>query len=300
MNGKPHSKLYDQRVMDNFLRDSHSSSNDYRTANIYVKPYTSEPNPIDVENSDELFLLIDDCDDDRDSGVHVEYGQYILNQKCYASMKAKLSQLKSQTNISNHQDTPKRKLFSKKQMDKLRKNNLNSRLSANDLPFSKNLSDIEKSSGRYGIIRLEILSRMSDVSKLLKKEDELIAILSKRCAQYQAQNEIYTAKIGLEMQIEKVQANLSFFAKEIIQNEMQLFEIKMEIEQKHGILRNLYRMLKEEETLYGYDGDRLLFDDVFSMEKSKKNMQRRLSQENEICFVDNIYEFCDTNNSMIV
>lgn len=283
--------------MANFLRDTDSTCNEHRSQNIYVNPYTSVPNPIDIDHSDELFLLIDNADDDdRDSGVggvHVEYGQYVLNQKCNASMRAKLCQKDVPNKHSEYQETPKRKLYSKKQKDKLRKNNLNSRLSKNDLPPPGFFAEIEKSPSRYEIIRLEILCRVSDMRKLLKKENDLVKILAKRCAQYRSQNEIYTAKIGLEMQIEQVQANLSYFAKEIIQNELQLFEIKMEIKQKQGIVRNLYRMLKEEESIYGHvGGDGMLIDDIFSMD--------RLSQDNDICFVDNIYEFCDNNSSMHV
>lgn len=291
--------------MANFLRDTDSSCKEYRSQNIYVKPCTSVPNPIDIDHSDELFLLIDngaDDDDDRDSGVHVEYGQYILNQKCNASMRAKLCQ----PDAADYQETPKRKLYSKKQKDKLRKNNLNSRLSKNDLPPPGFFAEIEKSPSRYEIIRLEIVCRISDMRKLLKKENDLVKVLAKRCAQYRSQNEIYTAKIGLEMQIEQVQANLGFFAKEIIQNELQLFEIKMDIRQKQGIIRNLYRMLKEEETIYGHVnvGDGLLIDDIFSMDSSSQDICERarkcLSQEIDVCFVDNIYEFCDNNSSMVV
>lgn len=288
--------------MANFLRDTDSTCMENRSENIYVNPYTSDPNPIDIDHdSDELFLLIDNCDDDRDSGVHVEYGQYILNQKCNALMNAKLCQ---KDKHSDYQETPKRKLYSKKQKDKLRKNNLNSRLSKNAIPPPGYYAEIGKSSSRYGIIRLEILGRLSDMRKLSKKENDLVKVLAKRCAQYRSQNEIYTAKIGLEMQIEQVQANLGFFAKEIIQNELQLYEIKMEIKQKQGIIRNLYRMLKEEETIYGHVGDGLLIDDLFSMDNISKDICERakkcLSQEDDVRFVDNIYEFCDNDSSMIV
>lgn len=297
---EPDNKLYDPKVMANFLRDADTTHKE----NIYVKPCTSVPNPIDVEQCDELFLLIDNNDDDRDSGVHVEYGQYVLNQKCNASMRAKLCQKGQSDKDSDYQQTPKRKLYSKKQKNKLRENNLNNRLSRHDIPPPGFFAEIEKSSSRYEIIRLEILFRISDMKKLLKSEKDLTKNLAKRCAQYRSQNEIYTAKIGLEMQIERIQANLSFFAKEIIRNELQLFEIKMEIKQKQGIIRNLYRMLKEEESIGGLADDGLTIDDLFVMENSSQDVYEKvkncLSQENDICFVDNIYEFCDNNSSMIV
>lgn len=298
-NVKSEKQVYDKRVMANFLRDTDLSRKNEGSTNIYVNPYTNALNPIDIENSDELFLLIDNCDDDRDSGVHVEYGQYILNQKCNASMKAKLSHKVIPNTMLNYQETPKRKLYSKKQKEKLRKNNLNSRLSKNDLTLQMIPTKIDKSCSRYDIIRLEILFRMSDMNKLLKTEEELVRTLAKGSAQYRAQNEIYTAKVGLEMRIEQVQANLGFFAKEIIKNELQLFEIKMEIKQKQGIIRNLHRMLKEEETLYGHVGDGFIIDDRFLME-TEKIAEKCLSQDKDICFVDNIYEFCDNNSSMIV
>lgn len=292
--------MYDPKMMADFLRDTDATRKD----NIYVKPCTSVPNPIDIDHCDELFLLIDSNDDDRDSGVHVEYGQYILNQKCNASMRAKLCQKDMPNKESDYQETPKRKLYSNKQKKKLRENNLNSRLSRHDLPPPGFFPEIEKSTSRYEIIRLEILFRISDMRKLLNIENDLTKVLAKRCAQYRSQNEMYTAEIGLEMQIERIQANLSFFAKEIIRTELQLFETKMEIKQKQGIVRNLYRMLKEEESLCGLVDGGLLIDDLFLMESSGQDICEKvkncLSQENELCFVDNIYEFCDNDSSMIV
>lgn len=291
--------------MAKFLRDTDAKCTEHQTANIYVNPYTSDPNPIDIEQCDELFLLIDNTDDDRDSGVHVEYGQYVLNQKCNASMKAKLCQ--TELPKSDYVGTPKRKLYSKKQKNRLRKNNLNSRLSKYDLPPLGLFSDIENATNnRYAIIRHEILCRIADMKKLLKRENDLVCILAKRCAQYRSQNEMYTAKIGLDMQIEQIQLNLGFFAKEIIKNELELFEIKMEIKQKQGIIRNLYRMLKEEETIYGHGGDDGLSIDKFiesvneDPDRLRERRKKCLSQENDLCFVDNIYEFCDNNSSMIV
>ncbi|KAJ6644479.1 Ras association domain-containing protein 10 [Pseudolycoriella hygida] len=218
VNDKRDNKLYDTKVMANFLKDADSTLKDIKTENIYVNPYTSEPNPIDVDQSDELFLLIDNCNDDGDSGVHVEYGQYVLNQKCNASMRAKLCRNDA------YQETPKRKLYSKKQKEKLRKNNLNARLSTHEIPTTGYYADVEKSRSRYEIIRLEVLCRISDMKGLLRKENDLVSKLAKRCAQYRSQNQIYTAKIGLEMEIEQVQANLSYFAEEIIRNEVELFK----------------------------------------------------------------------------
>ncbi len=271
-----------------------------------MNTYNSVPNPINIDECDELFLLIDNVDDDRVSGVHVEYGQYVLNQKCNASMKAKLCQLEANKENDYH-ETPKRQLYSKKRKNKLRKNNFNWRLSCNDSPPHSFFAEIKSTTSQYEIIRVEILCRISDMRKLLKKENDLVSILAKRCTQYRSQNEIYkinTAKLGLEMQIEQVQANLGFYAKEIIENELQLYEIKMEIKQKQGIIKNLYRMLKEEKSMCRHMGDGLFIDEIFSTgsQEISGRIKKCILQETEsdICFVDNIYEFCDKNSSMIV
>lgn len=265
------------------------------------------------ESDDELFLLIDDngssrslsdCrdtrnDDDQDSGVHVEYRQHVLAKKCNAAHQLLPKKL---------QETPKRnKGRSKIAYDQLRQNNLNRKLFAPPKPlpiaisliktpsdlFPRNLPELQQSSRRHDDIEFEIAKRMVDMGQLLQYEEDVTVELTKRCAQYRAQNELYHAQSGrLELCIERVQAKLEQYAKKIVENELELFKIKMEITQKCGVLHNLQRMLRMETgaEVVGWHED-----GAVALENSIRS-----AATNDINFVDNIYEFCDNNRSIVV
>lgn len=283
--------------------------------NIFVNLYKDidRPDPIQFhESDDELFLLIDDngssrslsdCrdahNDDDDSGVHVEYRQHVLAKKCNAAQQLLPKKL---------QETPKRnKGRSKTAYDQLRQNNLNRKLFAPPKPlpiaksliksptdlFPRNLPELQQSSRRHEDIEYEIAKRMVDMGQLLQYEEDVTVKLTKRCAQYRAQNELYHAQSGrLELCIDRVQAKLEQYAKDIVENELELFKIKMEITQKCGVLHNLQRMLRMET---GGEVGGWHEEGAMALENSIRS-----AATNDINFVDNIYEFCDNNRSIVV
>lgn len=199
---------------------------------------------------DELFLLIDNNSDVNDSGVHVEYRQYLLNKKLNMALEAKKSKK------IRIEDTPRRKQELHQQQGKraLRKNTLNKRIlsymlsenyqmSNNDAYFTKPNDNLPNA---FDGIRYEIASRMAELNQLIFYEEDLTEQLTVKCEQYRDLNKIYTRKLGMEMCIEEIQRNLDLYAKDVIKLEMDLFNVKQEIHQKCGILHNLQRMLNAE------------------------------------------------------
>lgn len=284
-------------VLENFLNDvttsnplfyenKHFSMNRSIIADVPLMESTT------IENTDdELLLVIENNCGDSDSGVDActNHGD-ILKVDCES------------INSSKYKETPKRKYRSKKEYELLRQHTLNKKMlkafSTKAVPKNEKSSKAQlgiKAPVRFDMIRFEILTKINDMNKLLQREVELGARLASKCAKYKTENEIYTTKIGLEMCIEGVQKNLEKYAKEIIYNENELFKTKYEIKQKCRVLDQLKKVLCLEET----EEDRL--KELISLEDRKK-LQINLvkSKMSDIDFVDNIYEFCDNNESMMV
>lgn len=320
--------------MDTFLRDSTSSvstSEPRMMEHIFSNPPHKNDkslNPIHLNNTtdDELFLLIDNkgssrdgrssqpssnikhgTDDDLDSGVHVEYRQYVLNKKLNENKQ--LQSIRNAVKLQPTSETPKRKSRNRYDVDQLRLNSLNRKLlspilSTTPMWNRKNYqkesfptSEIYYDTKRFDVIRSEIATRMDDMNQLLQYEKDVMVTLSERCAQYRAQNEKYNSgKNGLVMCIEEVQAKLDTYAKEIVENEFELFKIKLEITQKCGILHNLQRMLKMEEELSVNRNESV---NGSQMSTIKKKINNKI-ESTEVNFVDNIFEFCDNNKSILV
>lgn len=289
-------------VLENFLNDvtatvnplfyenKHFSMNRSIIADIPLMESTT------IENTDdELLLVIENNCGDSDSGVDActNHGD---NQKIYCE---------SINSDSKYKETPKRKYRSKKEYELLRQHTLNKKMlkafSTTKAPITKNVKSSKqqqldmKAPVRFDMIRFEILTKMNDMNKLLQRETELGARLASKCAKYKTENEIYTTKIGLEMCIEGVQKNLEKYAKEIIYNENELFKTKFEIKHKCRVLDELKKVLCLEET----EEDRI--KELVGLEDRKK-LQIKLvkGKMSAIDFVDNIYEFCDNNESMMV
>lgn len=196
---------------------------------------------------DELFLLIGD-EDCGESGVHVEYRQYYLNQKLNLAIEAaKIGK------IASIESTPKcRSSRRKLQFDALRQNNLNDRLikylchnrdiAWNQRPISGHIGD------RFCGIRREIDIRMAELHEMMAYEEMLMQQLSQQCEKYHRLNNKYMSKMHFEVRIDEVQRCLDVCAKEIIRCELELQRIKDEIHARCGILYNLQRMENAEPT----------------------------------------------------
>lgn len=296
-------------LMDNFLKDtvSSTSSEPRIVEEIFVNENTKGPiMTMSHDDDDELFLLIDNSSIDRmnpgDSGIQVEYRQYMLNQKLHASQRASKSKLLKFTNQTNFTETPKRKHRSKQYFEQLRSRCLYKKFtSSQDIVIKNHLAKLQSPPSRLKQIRLEILLLIDDLNNLFKYEKELMLNLSKCSAQYHAENELYTTKLGLQMCIEKVQANLELYSQEIIQNEFKLFKTKIEIEQKREILNKLKQMLNNEKEEEDNHNDNKRLRKILPNEILTKSDQiQNIDILDDIEFVDNIYEFCDNNKSMIV
>lgn len=268
-----------------------------------VAQYAPEPVPRKVHKNlnltdDELFLLIDDDGQDaNDSGVHVEYRQYMLNKKLSLALEAKKSK---QLRVD---ETPRRKRDHGK--NALRKNTLNKRMFScllsnkhQTVPSADAIFNAVRATPKaFDGVRYEIAIRMADMNQLISHEDELMDKLSVKCEQYRNLNKIYTRKLELEMCIEDVQRQLDVYAKDVIKIEMDLFNVKQEIHQKCGILHNLQRMLhteSEEAILMAGDYARIL-DSVRG-----RNVTPKKSYGN--CSSDGSFGPCDssTNKSLII
>lgn len=264
-----------------FYENKHFSMNRSIIADVPLMESTT------IENTDdELLLVIENNCGDSDSGVDACTNHGDVQKIDCESL-----------NSSKYKETPKRKYRSKKEYELLREHTLNKKMLK---AFSTKVSEPKKVKSskapvRFDMIRYEILTKMNDMNKLLQREVELGARLASKCAKYKTENEIYTTKIGLEMCIEGVQKNLDKYAKEIIYNENELFKTKYEIKQKCRVLDDLKKVLCLEET----EEDRL--KELIGLENRKK-LQINLvkGKMSDIDFVDNIYEFCDNNESVMV
>lgn len=254
---------------------------------------------------DELFLLIDNRPDADHSGVHVEYRQYLLNKKLNLALEAK----KSKQIVIN--ETPRRRLNRNRKeqnLTALKGNSLNKRLLNYlllqdekykiDNGESLSTGKINQQSNSFDGIRYEIAIRMAELNQLILFEEDLMDRLTVKCEKYRNQNKIYTRKLQLEMCIEDVQRNLNIYAKDIINLEMQLYEIQHEIRQKCGILHNLQRMLHT-------DSDHsVLWDACTQNAQLKSNVKDRYakSANEENSYVVDSFGPCDNsaNKSIII
>lgn len=324
--------------MRQFLQNANTAitnpTQPYALEPIYVRKHIKgqriEPNNVNLTD-DELFLLIDDrpetvqaktnhyMSDDQDSGVHVEYRQYVLNKKINDNMSARLMQLS---------ETPKRKLKTKHDLDRLRARSL---IRTNEVtPTSKNYQKMPRPlssrfqskhhdlcNDRNEIIRQEVTQRLVELNRLLQYEAELEQSLRERSKQYKTQNQRYTLQNGLTASIDRIQAKLDAYTEEIVSNEFEIFQIRSEISQKCGILHNLRRMMTNnvEPPSIDHGNDQHISQVVIDRIHEEHNQQQlkaeltnrkrpvsddKYEQYVDATFVDNIYEFCDNNKSIVV
>lgn len=205
---------------------------------------------------DELFLVIDDKsgdgDSENDSAVHVEYRQYYLNKKLQiATAKANVNGM-TESKVQRIEMTAKRKSISRiHEFDEVQRKRFNKRL-------IKYLSDdfnqrVPKhctkpshqlaTTGLNSAIHHEIDQMLQELHELIAHEEHLMKGLSIKCEQYHNQNNKYMTKLRLELSVDEIQNNLDVYAKEIIDNELELYKIQNEIRKKCGILCNLQRMV---------------------------------------------------------
>lgn len=205
---------------------------------------------------DELFLVIDDKsgdgDSENDSAVHVEYRQYYLNKKLQiATAKANANGM-TKSKVQRIEMTAKRKSISgmhafddvqrkrfNKRLIKYLSDDFNQRVPKHCTEPSYQLA----TTGLNSAIHDEIDQMLQELHELIALEENLMKGLSIKCEQYHNQNNKYITKLRLELSVDEIQNNLDGYAKEIIDNELELYKIQNEIRKKCGILCNLQRMV---------------------------------------------------------
>lgn len=221
--------------------------------------------------NDELFLMIDDGtginNDETDSNVHVEYRQYYLNKKLDLAVAA------AKVSVSNANAIPKQKSIPRKlEFDALRQNCHNKRLIKH---LCENINQRQIRHRRMSAhgnkennsIYHEIDKLMIELQQLTVHEEQIMKNLSTKCDRYRNQNNKYMTNLRLKLCIDEVQHNLDVYAKDIIENELELHEIQAEIQQKYD---KLFNLTKKAELFNNsiFDSDDNTFNTTMSNNKS--------------------------------
>jgi len=130
-----------------------------------------------------------------------------------------------------------------------------------------------------------------------EKEYALTRQLSEKCRLYRLQNERYKGP-EMELSVGQLQQNIEAHAEDIIKTEHELLELKNEIRHDISLINNLKRLTLEES-----EADTQCKWGVAKQPQSSQEMENTpqvAKNTQEMLFVDNIYEFCDNNASMLV
>lgn len=143
-------------------------------------------------------------------------------------------------------------------------------------------------------VRNKLATLLADMNVRYEKEYNLTRQLTEKCKQYKLQNELYQSP-EMELSVGQLQRNIEAYAEDIIKTEHELLELKKEIKQDISLINNLKRMTLEQNTKSDPPENIERFtktksEEITSIAKNTQEMQ----------FVDNIYEFCDNNASMLV
>lgn len=252
----------------------------------------------DIKTDDEMLLVIDNGKDNNESSETL-----IADND---SGNGKSSSFSFNSEDDTIKATPRRGLKSADTKRILREHNFNKKLLESLEHFNiegstSNLTDISNSNksktDRFESIRFEIMMKMSEMKQLLIREEMLLTKIQMKCAKYKADNELYNSRIGFDICIDELQKNLDECAREIVQNEQELFKTKLEVERKAKVLHDLKDLLEIQ------DGEEERLKEMIKLrERAKKQMEkiRQRAETEETSFVDNIHEFCDGNKTMVV
>ncbi|XP_065361581.1 ras association domain-containing protein 10 [Calliphora vicina] len=151
-----------------------------------------------------------------------------------------------------------------------------------------------KDSSIRSSVRNKLAQKNVEMNELYDREYALTKELTNKCKMYKLHNDLYTTTSGrnLEMSVGQIQKSIEECAKEIIQTEHELLAVKNEIKHDISIINNLKRLTLD--TDLNECGVPINIDHVL-----KPQTDLELNYE-QMLFVDNIYEFCDNNGSMLV
>ncbi|XP_036671093.3 uncharacterized protein meru isoform X1 [Drosophila suzukii] len=146
-------------------------------------------------------------------------------------------------------------------------------------------------------VRNKLASLHADMNVRYEKEYALTRQLSEKCRLYRLQNERYKGP-EMELSVGQLQQNIEAYAEDIIKTEHELLELKNEIRHDISLINKLKRLTLEET-----EADTECKGGVAKQPQSSQEMENTpqvAKNTQEMLFVDNIYEFCDNNASMLV
>lgn len=145
-------------------------------------------------------------------------------------------------------------------------------------------------------LRNQIARKITEVDRLYAREYILNKELTDKCQQYKLQNDLYkNPEKNLEISIGQIQHNIENYAEEIIKTEHELLELKNEIKQDISIINKLKRMtIETNSNVCGVPKVALIPKGI------SDETITEVTEPEQMHFVDNIYEFCDNNASMLV
>lgn len=148
-------------------------------------------------------------------------------------------------------------------------------------------------------IRHKLAQKTNEIDRLYKREYALTQRLTHKCQLHKLHNELYAqADQRLEISIGQIQRNVEQYAEQIIQTEQELRELKHEIKQDISIVNNLKHMALS--TVDNANDCGMPLMPKFVEEVQHEAQPPKIDANAEMQFVDNIYEFCDNNASMLV
>lgn len=300
------------------LTDTEGEQQSNKNNNRMPMPVKAE---LDEDEDDELFLVIEN-NDDLDSGVHFDL------VKRSKSQMTEMQPICSSVELTEVLlETPKRKKRVQRNFEDLKRHSLNRQFTpvaaqkqtqgqavkdvTPTLQFEN--PDFKRTSLQFDTIRREIIVKMNDLKDLLQREEDLIVNLESKCQRYKRENEIYGRKQGQVhmLKVDEIQDNLNKYAKEIVQDELDLYKTKLEIRENYIVLDDLKEMLAEKDPISGFGTSE--FNRLVEKKFGLENGGRPGDQTTTVAtgplvlpsfitspFVDNVHEFCDTNNDSII
>ncbi|XP_016959242.2 uncharacterized protein LOC108030710 isoform X2 [Drosophila biarmipes] len=146
-------------------------------------------------------------------------------------------------------------------------------------------------------VRNKLAALHADMNVRYEKEYALTRQLSEKCRLYRLQNERYKGP-EMELSVGQLQQDIEAYAEDIIKTEHELLELKNEIRHDISLINNLKRLTLEETQADAECKGGVAKPPQASQETENTPQVAKNTQEMQ--FVDNIYEFCDNNASMLV
>ncbi|KAH8260905.1 hypothetical protein KR044_000208 [Drosophila immigrans] len=148
-------------------------------------------------------------------------------------------------------------------------------------------------------VRNKLAALHADMNVMYEREYNLTRQLTEKCKQYKLHNERYISP-NMELSVGQLQHNIEAYAEDIIKTEHELLELKIEIKHDISLINNLKRMTLEQESPAKVKAKTNVVEEMKKTTTTIEETPQVAKNVHEMQFVDNIYEFCDNNASMLV